>query len=58
MTSTSEEEERDGSSTVYKMKLVQFLDRSVPIILQNDNGPCPLLAISISLTCLVLDVVG
>jgi len=30
---------------VYKTKVVQFLGRSVPIILQNDNGPCPLLAI-------------
>ncbi|KAI5073241.1 hypothetical protein GOP47_0011254, partial [Adiantum capillus-veneris] len=30
---------------VYKTKIVQFLGRSVPIILQNDNGPCPLLAI-------------
>ncbi|KAG6550269.1 hypothetical protein Mapa_008229 [Marchantia paleacea] len=42
----SEEEERDGSSIVYKMKVVNTLGRSVPIILQNDNGPCPLLAVS------------
>ncbi|XP_043715960.1 uncharacterized protein LOC122664276 isoform X2 [Telopea speciosissima] len=30
---------------LYKTKLVQFLGRTTPIILQNDNGPCPLLAI-------------
>ncbi|KAJ6851117.1 uncharacterized protein M6B38_260600 [Iris pallida] len=29
----------------YRTKHVQFLGRSTPIILQNDNGPCPLLAI-------------
>lgn len=52
----SEEEDRDGA-IVYKMKVVQFLDRPVPIILQNDNGPCPLLAISITLTLPVLNVV-
>lgn len=52
----SEEEERDGASIVYKMKVVQFLDRSVPIILQNDNGPCPLLAISNCLTFPILSV--
>ncbi|XP_010272599.1 PREDICTED: ubiquitin carboxyl-terminal hydrolase MINDY-1 isoform X2 [Nelumbo nucifera] len=30
---------------LYKTKVVQFLGRTTPIILQNDNGPCPLLAI-------------
>ncbi|KAK2976794.1 hypothetical protein RJ640_027190 [Escallonia rubra] len=30
---------------VHKTKVVQFLGRTTPIILQNDNGPCPLLAI-------------
>ncbi|KAJ7952396.1 protein FAM63A-like [Quillaja saponaria] len=30
---------------MYKTKLIQFLGRSTPIVLQNDNGPCPLLAI-------------
>ncbi|KAG8476786.1 hypothetical protein CXB51_030150 [Gossypium anomalum] len=29
----------------YKTKAIQFLGRTTPIILQNDNGPCPLLAI-------------
>ncbi|PPR95726.1 hypothetical protein GOBAR_AA24962 [Gossypium barbadense] len=29
----------------YKIKAIQFLGRTTPIILQNDNGPCPLLAI-------------
>ncbi|KAI3414698.1 MINDY_DUB domain-containing protein [Psidium guajava] len=30
---------------IHKTKLIQFLGRSTPIVLQNDNGPCPLLAI-------------
>lgn len=30
---------------VHKTKIIQFLGRTTPIILQNDNGPCPLLAI-------------
>ncbi|XP_068636289.1 uncharacterized protein [Aristolochia californica] len=30
---------------LYKTKDVQFFGRSVPIILQHDNGPCPLIAI-------------
>ncbi|KAH9325846.1 hypothetical protein KI387_006024, partial [Taxus chinensis] len=40
-----EEEEEEEATAVYKTKVVQFLGRSIPIILQNDNGPCPLLAI-------------
>ncbi|KAL1212020.1 hypothetical protein V5N11_004347 [Cardamine amara subsp. amara] len=30
---------------MYKTKSIQFLGRTTPIILQNENGPCPLLAI-------------
>lgn len=30
---------------LHKTKTVDFFGRSTPIILQNDNGPCPLLAI-------------
>ncbi|KAI7754680.1 hypothetical protein M8C21_005437 [Ambrosia artemisiifolia] len=30
---------------LHKTKLIQFLGRNTPIVLQNDNGPCPLLAI-------------
>ncbi|XP_050376088.1 uncharacterized protein LOC126793571 [Argentina anserina] len=30
---------------LHKTKLIQFLGRTAPIVLQNDNGPCPLLAI-------------
>ncbi|KAJ9537010.1 hypothetical protein OSB04_029743 [Centaurea solstitialis] len=26
---------------MYKMKVIQFLGRVTPIVLQNDNGPCP-----------------
>ncbi|KAK1374774.1 NF-E2 inducible protein-like [Heracleum sosnowskyi] len=29
----------------HKIKTIQFFGRTTPIILQNDNGPCPLLAI-------------
>ncbi|CAL5187566.1 unnamed protein product [Lathyrus oleraceus] len=30
---------------LHKTKAIQFLGRTTPIVLQNDNGPCPLLAI-------------
>ncbi|XP_061357852.1 uncharacterized protein LOC133302123 isoform X2 [Gastrolobium bilobum] len=30
---------------IHKTKTIQFLGRTTPIVLQNDNGPCPLLAI-------------
>lgn len=38
-------EEKTTEELTYKTKLIQFFGRSTPIILQNDNGPCPLLAI-------------
>ncbi|KAL4572064.1 hypothetical protein LXL04_018833 [Taraxacum kok-saghyz] len=31
---------------MHKTKIIQFFGRTTPIILQKDNGPCPLLAIS------------
>ncbi|XP_031125012.1 ubiquitin carboxyl-terminal hydrolase MINDY-1 [Ipomoea triloba] len=45
-----ESQKRDEPATkekemVHKTKVIQFLGRTTPIILQNDNGPCPLLAI-------------
>ncbi|ONK54944.1 uncharacterized protein A4U43_UnF9430 [Asparagus officinalis] len=43
-----EEKKREAveeEEAVYKTKVIQFLGRSTPIVLQNDNGPCPLLAI-------------
>ncbi|KAK9145090.1 hypothetical protein Sjap_004993 [Stephania japonica] len=39
------EEKNEEEERLYKTKVVQFLGRKTPIILQNDNGPCPLLAI-------------
>ncbi|KAK4262699.1 hypothetical protein QN277_028230 [Acacia crassicarpa] len=30
---------------MHKTKTIQFLGRTTPIVLQNENGPCPLLAI-------------
>lgn len=49
----SESEERKAAEEgggerkemVHRTKVIQFLGRTTPIILQNDNGPCPLLAI-------------
>ncbi|XP_055821418.1 uncharacterized protein LOC129889958 isoform X2 [Solanum dulcamara] len=38
-------EESETKEMVHKTKVIQFLGRTTPIILQNDNGPCPLLAI-------------
>ncbi|KAL8114526.1 hypothetical protein AgCh_021405 [Apium graveolens] len=38
-------EERTSEELTHKTKIIQFFGRSTPIILQNDNGPCPLLAI-------------
>ncbi|CAN0507497.1 unnamed protein product, partial [Laminaria digitata] len=29
----------------YRIKRVQFFGRKVPILCQNENGPCPLLAV-------------
>ncbi|KAI4327029.1 hypothetical protein L6164_019534 [Bauhinia variegata] len=44
-----EQEEQQQKAPVkelmHKTKIIQFLGRTTPIILQNDNGPCPLLAI-------------
>lgn len=35
-----------GPETSYVIKRVPFFSRDVPIFLQNENGPCPLLAIA------------
>ncbi|XP_052209939.1 uncharacterized protein LOC127813172 [Diospyros lotus] len=45
MASSEERRDEPAKEMIYKTKLIQFLGRSTPIILQNDNGPCPLLAI-------------
>ncbi|KAL3619343.1 hypothetical protein CASFOL_036913 [Castilleja foliolosa] len=37
--------EEQEKGMVHRTKVIQFLGRTTPIILQNDNGPCPLLAI-------------
>ncbi|KAL1828411.1 hypothetical protein ACET3Z_006823 [Daucus carota] len=43
---SGEERTSEGvEELTHKTKLIQFFGRSTPIILQNDNGPCPLLAI-------------
>ncbi|XWS38438.1 hypothetical protein CRYUN_Cryun19dG0131600 [Craigia yunnanensis] len=41
-----EQQKQEGiKECMHKTKAIQFLGRTTPIILQNDNGPCPLLAI-------------
>lgn len=30
----------------YKLKAIKFLGRDVPIVVQNENGPCPLIALA------------
>lgn len=40
-----QQQQQPVKECVHKTKLIQFLGRSAPIVLQNDNGPCPLLAI-------------
>lgn len=46
MAASSEERIAEpAKELVHKTKVIQFLGRTTPIILQNDNGPCPLLAI-------------
>ncbi|KAK9698644.1 hypothetical protein RND81_08G120300 [Saponaria officinalis] len=46
---TSEASSKDQQSlndvVIHKTKTIQFFGRSSPIVLQNDNGPCPLIAI-------------
>ncbi|KAJ8426691.1 hypothetical protein Cgig2_016841 [Carnegiea gigantea] len=47
---SSEEQRKDRDKpptecVLHKTKTIQFFGRSTPIVLQNDNGPCPLLAI-------------
>ena len=44
-TAAKAKEEEKMTEMVHKTKVIQFLGRTTPIILQNDNGPCPLLSI-------------
>ncbi|KAL6550052.1 hypothetical protein OROMI_020540 [Orobanche minor] len=45
MEEAEENREERKEELVHRTKVIQFLGRKAPIILQNDNGPCPLLAI-------------
>ncbi|KAK7820798.1 ubiquitin carboxyl-terminal hydrolase mindy-1 [Quercus suber] len=40
-----QQQQQQVKECAHKTKLIQFLGRTTPIVLQNDNGPCPLLAI-------------
>ena len=33
-------------SMTYKIKRIPFFGREVPVVLQNENGPCPMLGIA------------
>ena len=35
----------DENNDIYHIKWIQWLNEKTPIITQNKNGPCPLLAI-------------
>lgn len=53
---TQQRQEQQVKECVHKTKFIQFLGRTTPIVLQNDNGPCPLLAIC-TFICLALPLV-
>lgn len=38
--------ERDIDDCIYHLKWIVWHDRKAPIVTQNENGPCPLIAIS------------
>ncbi|GKV38193.1 hypothetical protein SLEP1_g46128 [Rubroshorea leprosula] len=40
-----QQQEQVIQECLHRTKAIQFFGRTTPIILQNDNGPCPLLAI-------------
>ena len=42
----SEKVDKYQKEQVYCVKWIDFNNKSVPIILQNENGPCPLIAIA------------
>ncbi|XP_051137706.1 uncharacterized protein LOC127255950 isoform X2 [Andrographis paniculata] len=44
-TETAAKRDEREKEMMHRTKVIQFLGRTAPIILQNDNGPCPLLAI-------------
>lgn len=37
--------DEDALNPVYSLKRIKFFQRDVPVVCQNQNGPCPLLAI-------------
>ncbi|CAI9110800.1 OLC1v1010887C1 [Oldenlandia corymbosa var. corymbosa] len=45
VSSSPEERRQEEPRLMHKVKVIDFLGRPTPIILQKDNGPCPLLAI-------------
>ncbi|XP_050228329.1 uncharacterized protein LOC126677647 isoform X2 [Mercurialis annua] len=44
-TENDKAKEKEDETEFHKTKTIQFLGRTTPVVLQNDNGPCPLLAI-------------
>jgi hypothetical protein len=41
----SAEAKLEEKPLIYELKRIDFLNRKAPIVLQNENGPCPLIAI-------------
>lgn len=41
----SKENEEDDMKNVYHIKWIEWSEQTTPIVTQNENGPCPLLAI-------------
>lgn len=41
-----EAQQRSAPPPAYRLKHISIRGRSVPVVMQNENGPCPLLAIA------------
>jgi len=39
-------QERDIDNCIYHLKWIMWHEKKIPIVTQNENGPCPLIAIS------------
>lgn len=50
----SKKEEIKQQDSAYELKRIEFGARTVPIILQNENGPCPLIALGNLFLCATL----
>ncbi|KAK7874555.1 hypothetical protein R5R35_013126 [Gryllus longicercus] len=44
--SNEDEESLTGNKQVYRLKWIEWHNKKTPIVTQNENGPCPLIAIA------------